>query len=125
MPNKNFVYKITVIKTGHYYIGVTADFLGRFLQHRKCIEAEIFKNNFIPYHKELGKHLYKRAASIIGNHFDRWTEQNKHIRKSLKIDLMAIISGRKQAEYLEGLYIAEAIKDELCLNKRNPIPEAI
>jgi predicted GIY-YIG superfamily endonuclease len=115
MGEAHYIYKITIVQGGMYYIGCTKHFLLRLKTHQNHVISP--DDDDCRFYKEAHR------AIMENQHFERWVAMNKHIRTSMKMSILAVVTGKQLAFDLERRYIQEAITDPLCLNGPSPRQE--
>jgi hypothetical protein len=109
-----YVYKLTLMEHGHYYIGCTADLSTRLKQHLSSIIDAKHNDigNFLPFHHT--------AADLLCDHIDSigFTTRPVYLKRQVIMHLMAFADNRKYALALESMIIKDCISDPLCLNSK-------
>ena len=115
-PDLYTVYKLTVKKTGQFYIGVTKDLKKRADNHLYmicCCIPNFSEGKALPFHIEAAK------SFIVGNDDDYEVfKKGKLVRHGVDVQVLAVVVGEKYAYAVESMYIFDNSNEPLCLNFR-------
>jgi predicted GIY-YIG superfamily endonuclease len=114
--NTIYIYKITSVNTGHFYIGQTASIKDRMYSHLKIILAVLENQNptgVLNFHRVVSDKIMELYEK------DKRLKIERYLRESLHVYVMAITADKETAGLVESHYIKKNMSDPLCLNVKN------
>ncbi len=115
MPLIKYVYKLTIVPTGHFYIGQTSNLKTRFHHHIVSIADYEYGKAVQPFHKIIGPLLNEMYQSLDAGRKKKPTF-DIFIRKQMTAYIYAITGDQPSADLVEYHYINKFKNDPLCLN---------
>lgn len=107
-----YIYKLTSVHTGHYYIGQTGSVKDRMYQHLSTVINIIEDKNCKPlkFHLLIAEKIKELHSK------DKRVKIERFTREALSVYVMALVADKETANLVESHYISKHIIDEMCLN---------
>lgn len=112
--DKHFVYRIECKTNGHYYIGQTTKLKDRLYSHYMKILGLCTDRGAVG-----PQNVHAVLAGLLAPAYvpTKKLSLEKFIRDSLSVSVIAIVSDKELADFIEKRYIIKAKSDKKCLNK--------
>lgn len=114
-----YIYKLTAIPTGHYYIGQTGSIKDSMYQHLTAIIKATEGDNFTcglqgpactpDFITNLALHLKRQHPK------DKGVKMERFAREALSVYIIALVADKETANLVERHYINVHRKDKYCL----------
>lgn len=107
-----YIYKLTSVHTGHYYIGQTNSVKDRIYTHLSTVISLIEGGECRPqyFHSVIAEKIKELHSK------DKRCKVEKFTRNALEVYVMALVADKETANLIESHYIKKNRSNPMCLN---------